>query len=76
MMSSRAGRSRGIAGGVSLLAMCIAGALHAQNAAPAETTELATVVVTGTNIRGAEPVGNTVQVISAEQIRDSGKATI
>lgn len=75
-MSSRACRTRGIAGGVSLLAMCIAGALHAQEAAPAAAKDLDTVIVTGTNIRGAEPAGNAVQVISAEQIRDSGKATI
>lgn len=74
-MSSRARRSRGIAGGVSLLALCIAGALHAQEAEQ-QTTNLDTVIVTGTNIRGAEPAGNTVQVITAEQIRDSGKATI
>ncbi|MCL7715754.1 TonB-dependent receptor plug domain-containing protein [Stenotrophomonas mori] len=52
--------------------MCIAGALQAQEA----PVQLDAVVVTGTNIRGAEPVGNTVQVISAEQIRDSGKATL
>lgn len=55
--------------------MCIAGALQAQEAAPA-ATELDTVIVTGTNIRGAEPAGNAVQVIGAEQIRDSGKATV
>ncbi|MBB6066255.1 TonB-dependent receptor plug domain-containing protein [Pseudoxanthomonas broegbernensis] len=75
-MSSRAGRTRCIAGGVSVLAMCIAGVLHAQEAAPEQPTQLDTVIVTGTNIRGAEPAGNAVQVISAEQIRDSGKATI
>ena len=71
-MSSRATHQRLVAGGFSILSMCIAGALHAQES----PVQLDTVVVTGTNIRGAEPVGNTVQVISAEQIRDSGKATV
>lgn len=60
---------------MSILAMCIAGALQAQEAAPG-TTDLDTVIVTGTNIRGAEPAGSAVQVITAEQIRDSGKPTI
>lgn len=60
---------------MSILALSIAGALQAQEAPPS-ATNLDTVVVTGTNIRGAEPAGNTVQVISAERIRESGKATI
>lgn len=74
-MNIRAGHTRRIAGGMSLLSLCIAGALQAQESPPA-STRLETIVVTGTNIRGAEPAGNTVQVISAEQIRESGKATI
>ena len=75
-MSSRTGRTRKVAGGVSLLAMCIAGALHAQEAAPGQTTDLDTIVVTGTHIRGAVPAGNEVMVIRAEEIEASGKATL
>src|SRR3546814_7437314 len=33
-------------------------------------------IFTGTNIRGAEPAGNEVLVIDAEEIQASGKATI
>ncbi|MBN8482019.1 MAG: TonB-dependent receptor [Xanthomonadales bacterium] len=61
---------------MSLLSLCIGGALHAQEPPAGSTQELESIVVTGTNIRGADPAGNTVQVITAEQIRDSGKATI
>ena len=65
------------AGGLTLLALAVSQAVHAQEAAPAEgVRQLDTVVVTGTNIRGAEPAGNTVLVIDEGQIRDSGKATI
>lgn len=74
-MSSRVGHTSVIRTGVSLLALCIAGALQAQEARTA-AKDLDTVIVTGTNIRGAEPAGNAVQVITAEQIRDSGRATI
>jgi len=64
--------------GLTVLAWSIAGALQAQeSAAPAgEATNLDTVVVTGTNIRGGAPVGNSVMVIGAEEIEVSGKATI
>ncbi|GFE90520.1 TonB-dependent receptor plug domain-containing protein [Steroidobacter agaridevorans] len=34
------------------------------------------VVVTGTNIRGAVPIGNPIQTLGAEQIAESGKATV
>src|SRR5690606_28195635 len=65
------------AGGISLLALAIAGSLQAQEAAPPEDAHaLDTVVVTGTNIRGVEPAGDTVAVISSEQIEASGKATV
>ncbi|MGJ4728913.1 TonB-dependent receptor plug domain-containing protein [Luteimonas sp. SDU101] len=62
---------------VSLLALGISGALHAQ--APAgqdEVQSLDKIIVTGTNIRGATPAGNAVAVISREQLEQSGKATI
>lgn len=74
-MSSRAGCTRRGGIGVSILALCISGALHAQQP-ETQATDLDRVLVTGTNIRGADPAGNAVQVISAEQIRDSGKATV
>ncbi len=74
---NRAG-ARGVAGGISLLALGISGVLHAQ--APAADADqlqsLDTVIVTGTNIRGAQPAGNAVAVISREQIEQSGKATV
>ena len=78
-MSHGAHRSKIAACSFSLLALGISGALHAQSpAAPgAESqTTLDTIVVTGTNIRGATPAGNAVQVISAEDIKASGKATV
>ena len=75
-MSKRVRCIRGIAGGVSILAMCIAGSLYAQEADPGRTTELGAIIVTGTNIRGVDPAGNAVLVIGREQIEQSGKATI
>src|SRR3546814_10531067 len=64
--------------GVSLLALGISGALYAQQpqADPEAVRTFDTVVVTGTNLRGAEPAGNEVLVIDAEEIQASGKATI
>nr|WP_255682299.1 TonB-dependent receptor [Luteimonas sp. BDR2-5] len=61
-----------------MLALAVSGVLHAQqqDVAGDGTQTLETVVVTGTNIRGAEPAGNTVLVIDAEQIAASGKATL
>lgn len=73
-MNRRASRIRTLAGSLSLLSLGIAGALQAQQAP--STTQLDTVVVTGSNIRGADPAGNAVQVIDAEQIKASGKATL
>ena len=77
-MSKHARCLKGVAGGVSLLALSISGVLHAQLQEAQSTVgqTLDTVVVTGTNIRGAEPAGNSVLVINAEQIKESGKATI
>lgn len=75
-MSKRTGYARVFSGALTVLACAIAGALHAQEAPKSGAIDLTTVTVTGTNIRGAEPVGNAVQVITAEQIKDSGKATI
>ncbi len=77
-MSTNAPCMKLIAGGVSLLALSISGVLHAQDPTGAESASktLDTVVVTGTNIRGVEPVGNAVLVIEAEEIRASGKATL
>ncbi|MCD7100043.1 TonB-dependent receptor [Stenotrophomonas sp. MMGLT7] len=68
-----------LAGGLTLLALAVSQAVHAQEAAATQAEgvrQLDTVVVTGTNIRGAEPAGNVVQVIGAEQIKASGKATV
>lgn len=69
---------RSIAGGISLLALGISGVLHAQSPAgdTPEPVSLDTVIVTGTNIRGAQPAGNAVAVITREQIEQSGKATV
>lgn len=77
-MSKHARCLKGVAGGVSLLALSISGVLHAQQQDAQSTVgqTLDTIVVTGTNIRGAEPAGNSVLVINAEQIKASGKATI
>ncbi|MGY1459453.1 TonB-dependent receptor plug domain-containing protein [Luteimonas sp. A534] len=77
-MSKRARCLRGVVGGVSLLALGISGVLQAQTPqAGADVGHtLDTVVVTGTNIRGATPAGNEVLVIGAEEIKASGKATI
>ena len=72
MMNSRAVSHRVVAGGISILSLCVAFNLYAQQA----PVELDKVVVTGTNIRGAEPAGNAVAVISREQIEQSGKATV
>ena len=70
--------TRGVACGLSLLALGISGALQAQSTAAAtdEVQSLDTIVVTGTNIRGATPAGNAVAVITREQIEQSGKATV
>ncbi|WP_165424376.1 TonB-dependent receptor plug domain-containing protein [Pseudoxanthomonas winnipegensis] len=69
---------RMLARSLSLLSLGIAGALQAQSATPpaGKVDQLDAVLVTGTNIRGAEPAGNVVQVIGAEQIKASGKSTI
>lgn len=80
-MSERIRSTRVLAGGLTALACAVSGALHAQQPASAaaaqnEARTLDTVVVTGTNIRGAEPVGNSVLVVDAEEIKASGKATL
>lgn len=77
-MSKRVRCIRGVSGSLTMLAMSIAGVLHAQDAinATEAPTELDVIVVTGTNIRGAVPAGNDVMVIRAEEIEASGKATI
>ncbi len=70
---------RGLAGGMSLLALGISGALQAQSPAADtldELQQLETVIVTGTHIRGATPAGNAVLTIGREQIEQSGKATV
>ena len=70
---------RGIAGGISLLALGISSALCAQSPVDGSAQNpqaLDTLVVTGTNIRGAQPAGNEVMVIGREQIEASGKATV
>lgn len=66
-----------------LLACAIAGSLaalpphaHARALADAPLASLDKVTVTGTNIRGLEPVGNAVLTIEGEDIRASGKATL
>ncbi|GAB1408700.1 TonB-dependent receptor [Thermomonas brevis] len=73
----RSKRLKFAAGGISLLALGISNALHAQEAPAGEDTKtLDTIMVTGTNIRGATPAGNSVLTIGAEEIAASGKATI
>ncbi|MBB6066245.1 TonB-dependent receptor domain-containing protein [Pseudoxanthomonas broegbernensis] len=67
-------KGRGMA--VTWLALAISGALQAQEVDGAQPRTLDTVVVTGTNIRGAKPVGNTVLTIESEQLRASGRATL
>lgn len=70
---------RSIAGGISLLALGISSALYAQSPTRGSTQNpqaLDTIVVTGTNIRGATPAGNDVVVIDREEIEASGKATV
>jgi outer membrane receptor protein involved in Fe transport len=59
---------------------CAAALLHAMPAMAQETDEDAvatfdTVVVTGTNIRGAQPVGSATTQISADDLAESGKTT-
>ena len=79
MKHSKSVRHRTLAGGLSLLALAISGVLHAQSPTEDAETQLKSldaVVVTGTNIRGAEPAGSVVMVIEREQIEQSGKATI
>lgn len=80
---------RSLAGAMTLLACSIGTALQAQNvdaatradasqqqAPPDEVHKLEGITVTGTNILGSEPVGNTVEVFTAEEIMDSGNATL
>ena len=57
---------RMLARSLSLLSLGIAGALQAQSATPpaGKVDQLDAVLVTGTNIRGAEPAGNVVQAVS------------
>lgn len=38
--------------------------------------QLEEIVVTGTNIRGAVPIGNAITTVGAEEIAESGKATV
>jgi iron complex outermembrane recepter protein len=47
----------------------------AQQPADDEPAVLEEVLVTGSNIRGAEPIGSTLEAISSEAIAESGKAT-
>lgn len=76
-------------GAMTILACSISGVLHAQDTSdeapdaqgpsasqPEPPSQLATVTVTGTNIRGAQPVGNTVRVISAEELMKSAEVTL
>lgn len=67
-----------VSGGLSLLALGISTALHAQelNTQDQSAKTLDAVLVTGTNIRGAIPAGNEVLIIEAQAIEASGKATV
>lgn len=58
-----------------MTAMIIGNTALAQESAPDEVNRLDNVVVTGTNIRGAEVVGSATQDISADDIVTSGKST-
>jgi outer membrane receptor protein involved in Fe transport len=55
-------------------ATLLAAPVLAQDAGSPETLE--EIVVTGTNIRGAAPIGNPIQTLGAEQMAESGKATV
>lgn len=66
---------RACTGGMTLLACAVSGVLQAQENSSAATT-LETVTVTGTNIRGAAPVGNSVLNVAVEDIQVSGKPTL
>lgn len=55
----------------------IPGIVHAEDSAAGDSRTLATVVVTGSNLRRVDAEGpNPVQVISREQLEVSGKATV
>lgn len=41
-----------------------------------ETQALEEIIVTGTNIRGAVPIGNAIQTIGAQDIAESGRGTV
>ena len=53
-----------------------AGCLTPTAAVQAEDAPIEEIIVTGTNIRGAAPIGNPIQTLGAEQIAESGKATV
>lgn len=73
---SRNTRSRWpVARGMALLACATSGAAQAQEA-QSSSDELETVTITGTNIRGVEPVGNPVLALDAVDIQESGKPTL
>lgn len=54
-------------------ATAIVAPVLAQDVGPEQLEEI---VVTGTNIRGAGPIGNAIQTVDAEQIARSGRATL
>ncbi|GFE81777.1 TonB-dependent receptor [Steroidobacter agaridevorans] len=57
-------------------ATLIAAPVLAQDVGQGTIEALEEIVVTGTNIRGAAPIGNAIQTVGAEEIAASGKATV
>ena len=65
-----------LATGASLLIAHGAGAQAAAKSDPSEAAELSEVVVTGTSIRGAAPVGSALTAVTREEIKASGAVSV
>lgn len=60
----------------SLVALALPMAAHGQTSGETGTEDGAEIVVTGTNIRGAAPIGNAVLSIASEDMLASGRSTV
>ncbi len=69
-------RKKGFYCGTAVTALLVSGFANAQDAAPASSKSMEEVVVTGTQIRGATPVGSSLITISRDQIELTGAITI
>lgn len=65
-----------VAGGAAASLMLAAGAVRAADAPAASDDELAEVVITGTAIRGAAPVGANLITVGRQEIEESGAQTV